>query len=112
MSELQTEWRNRAAQLEQQLAVLLNGADLNKTQLTATHALIMRELLPMLADFLDVLEHSTYRERMVSTISRIAARNNSLRTASAKGDWDAVSRILDEETAAAGVRTTEQAVSG
>lgn len=103
MGALQNEWRARAADLEKQLPTLLENKDVNKTQVVASHALLMRELMPSLADMLDVLEANNRTERLSTQLGRLAARNNRVRLAAIKGidtgNWDEFSNIIDEQIA-------------
>lgn len=105
MGALQNEWRTRAAELEKELPALLESKEVNKTQVIAQHALLMRELLPSLADMLDVVEASNRTERLAAQLGRLTARNNRVRLAAIKGidtgNWDEFSNIIDEQLAGA-----------
>jgi hypothetical protein len=105
MATLQQEWRERAASLEQQLETLLGADGVNKAQITAAHALAMRELLPALADLLDAVQSTVaVRENVdaaAAAAKKIADRNNRIRLAAIKatetGDSSEFDKILDEQ---------------
>jgi hypothetical protein len=111
MSVIADKMRKRAGDLDAALQQTLNTKPTIDADLVrATKAAVVPELLMTLADMLDVLENQETLDGTLGRLQKIAKRNNAVRLAAAKGDWDAIDRIasgdIDSYIADAGTGTT------
>ena len=101
MATIQEQWRQRAAELQTQIDTLLANDAVNKPEVSAIHALAMRELLPALADLLDAIQGTQSVSNMTSKLSAMSARNNKFRMAGAQalatGDWSSFVKLVNDD---------------
>ena len=99
MNVLARQWKERAELYRTELPSLLKNPAVSPELIAAVKAAIMPDLLDAMADMM-LLNNAQARRESVTTVLRAAAeRNNRVREAAAKGDWDAISRIIDDDAA-------------
>lgn len=93
MGVLSKEWRARAIELDKALQHLFNtDPQVHGNTVRAVKCAVLPELLNVLADLLEVTENQTL-DGTLGRLHAIAKRNNDIRLAAARGDWDAIDRI-------------------
>lgn len=95
MGVISDKLRSRSGELNASLQQILDTKLVDTNLVRAVKCAVLPELLNSLADMLDVLENQETLDGTLGRLQKIAKRNQAVRLAAAKGDWDAIDRILD-----------------
>ena len=96
MNVLAKQWRERAEVYRDELLELLKPSSVSTELVAAIKASVMPDLLDAMAAMMELNDARARRESVTTVLRAAAERNNKVRVAAAKGDWDAISRIIDD----------------
>lgn len=96
MGVLSKQWRQRAEELNSALPPLMDNPAVPAALIQAIKAVVVPELLLGMADMLDVLEAGPAADTATQQARAKMERNQRIRLAAAKGDWDVIDQIINE----------------
>jgi hypothetical protein len=85
-------WRDRAQELQDQLPALLDSTD--KKQISAIKAAVLAELLPVLADLVEIIQGQEDLSARNENLKKVIRRNQKARMAALSGAWDELDELL------------------